>query len=148
MRKAKTRTKKKNVSRRTPRPVENPAWLREEPVGSAVSYPVRTRPGLLPFHELTWEDFERLCLRLSERGARAEAAWSYGKSGHMQHGIDVLVRIAGDAFHVWQSKRYKRCSKATINEAISFFLKHKWAKQARRFVLAVACGFDSPSVID
>src|SRR5580704_12943837 len=139
MRKAKTRTKKKNVSRRTPRPVENPAWLREEPVGSAVSFPVRTRPSLLPFNELAWEDFERLCLRLSERGARTEAAWSYGKSGYTQHGIDVLVRIADGAFHVWQSKRYKKISKAAVNEAVRFFLKHQWAGQTRRFVLAVAC---------
>jgi hypothetical protein len=128
--------------------VKNPAWLREDPVGNAVSLPVRTRSSLLPFHELTWEDFERLCLRLSERGARAEAAWSYGKSGHTQHGIDVLIRIAGGAFHVWQSKRYKNITKGAVNEAVGFFLKHKWAKQARRFVLAVACGFESPAVID
>jgi hypothetical protein len=148
MRKAKSRIKKKKIARRFPRPVENPAWPREEPVGNAISLPVRTRPSLLPFHELTSEDFERLCLRLSERGARVEAAWSYGKSGHTQHGIDVLVRVADDIFHVWQSKRYKKISKRTVNEAVDFFLKHKWAKQAQRFVLAAACGFESPFVID
>ena len=148
MRKAKSRIKKKKIAQRAPRTLENPAWLREGPVGSAVSLPVRTRPSLLPFNQLTPEDFERLCLRLSERGARAEAAWSYGKSGHTQHGIDVLVRIDDGAFHVWQSKRYKKVSKGTVNEAVDFFLKHKWAKQARRFVLAVACGFDLPSVIE
>jgi hypothetical protein len=147
MRKAKSRIKKKIVQR-TPPPVENPAWLREDPIGNAVRLPVRTRPSLLPFHELTWEDFERLCLRLSERGARAEAAWSYGSSGHTQHGIDVLVRIADGVFHVWQSKRYKKISKGAVKEAVGFFLKHKWAKQARRFVLAIACGFESPAVID
>ena len=99
MRKAKSRIKKKKMARRTPRRVENPAWLRDDPVGKAVSLPVRTRPSLLPFHELAWEDFERLCLRLSERGARAEAAWSYGKSGHTQYGIDVLVRVADRDSH-------------------------------------------------
>jgi len=148
MRKAKSRIKKKKIARRAPRPVENPAWLREDPVGNAISLPVSTRPSLLPFHELTPEDFERLCLRLSERSATAEAAWVYGKTGHAQHGIDVLIRIVDGAFHVWQSKRYKKISKATVNEAVAFFLKHKWAKQARRFVLAVACQFESPAVID
>jgi restriction endonuclease len=148
MRKSKSRIKKKTIPRRTPRHVENPPWLREDPVGNIVSLPIRPRPSLLPFRELTWEDFERLCLRLSERGGRAEAAWSYGKSGHAQHGIDVLVRIAGDAFHVWQSKRYKKVSKGAVSEAVDFFLKHKWAGCARRFVLAVACGFESPAVID
>jgi hypothetical protein len=148
MRKAKSRIKKKKILRRGPRAVQNPAWLREDPVGNAISLPVRTRPSLLPFHELTPEDFERLCLRLSERSATAEAAWVYGKTGHAQHGIDVLIRIADGAFHVWQSKRYKKITKATIKEAVAFFLKHKWAKQARRFVLAVACRFESPAVID
>src|SRR5580692_5772054 len=135
MRKAKSRIKKKKVARRAPRPVENPAWLREDPVGNAISLPVRTRPSLLPFHDLTPEDFERLCLRLSERGAKAEAAWVYGKTGHAQHGIDVLIRIADGTFDVWQSKRYKKISKGAVNEAVAFFLKHKWTKQARRFVL-------------
>lgn len=148
MRKAKSRIKKKKIARRRPRPVENPAWLREDPVGRAVRLPVRTRPSLLPFDELTPDDFERLCLRLSERGGKAEAAWAYGKSGHAQLGIDVLVRIADGAFHVWQSKRYKKISKGTVNGAVGFFLKHKWAKQAQRFVLAVACQFESPTVID
>jgi hypothetical protein len=148
MRKAKSRIKKKKIARRAPRPVENPAWLREDPAGNAISLPVRTRPSLLPFHELSPEDFERLCLRLAERGATVEAAWVYGKTGHAQHGIDVLVRIEDGAFHVWQSKRYKKISKGEVNEAVAFFLKHKWAKQARRFVLAVACRFESPAVID
>ena len=148
MRKPKTRSNKKKIARRTPRPVENPAWLREDPVGGPLSLPVRTRPSLLPFHELTPQDFERLCLRLSEHGAKVEAAWSYGTSGHAQHGIDVLVRTQGGDFQVWQSKRHKRVSKSTVEEAVGFFLKHKWAKQARRFVLTVACKFEAPSVID
>ena len=71
MRKAQSRIKKKKIARRAPRPVENPAWLREDPVGNAISLPVRTRPSLLPFHELTPEDFERLCLR--EHGRNLDA---------------------------------------------------------------------------
>ena len=61
-------------------------------------------------------------------------------------GIDVLVRKPDGRFHVWQSKRYKSISKSTVNEAVRFFLNHKWAKQAARFVLAVACEFKSPEV--
>jgi hypothetical protein len=34
--------------------------------------------GLLPFLELTWQDFERLCLHISERGGMVQAAWAYG----------------------------------------------------------------------
>jgi hypothetical protein len=93
MRKPKSRGKKKKTAPRKPalRLVENPGWLREDPDGKAPKPPARTQVGLLPFNELKWEDFERLCLRLSERGANVEAAWSYGKSGHARkrHGLAV-----------------------------------------------------------
>ena len=150
MRKPKSRGKKMKTAlkKRALRPVENPGWLREDPDGKAPKPPARPQASLLPFIELKWEDFERLCLRLSERGANVEAAWSYGKSGHAQHGIDILVRMPDSTFHVWQSKRYKSISKSAINEAVRFFLRHKWAKQATRFVLAVACEFKSPGVVE
>ena len=32
--------------------------------------PVETRPQVLPLHELTWENFERLCFRLLELEAK------------------------------------------------------------------------------
>ena len=46
-------------------------------------------------------------------------------------GIDVLVRKPDGRFHVWQSKRYKSISKSTVNEAVRFFLNHKWASRLR-----------------
>jgi hypothetical protein len=70
------------------------------------------------------------------------------KSGHAQLGIDILVRMPDGTFHVWQSKRYKSISKSAVIETIWFFLKHKWSKQATRFVLAVACEFKSPGVVE
>ena len=149
MRKPKSRGKKKKIApKRTPRPTQNPGWLRAEPDGKAPPPPVWAQAALLPFIELKWEDFERLCLRLSERGANVEAAWAYGKSGHAQFGIDILVRKPDGAFHVWQTKRYKSISKSVVKEAVTFFLKHKWAGQAARFVLALACEFTSPGVVE
>src|SRR5258708_29625879 len=149
MRKPKPRgKKKKTAAKRAPRRIENPAWLHAEPEGKAPKPPVQTRADLLPFGDLTWENFERLCLRLSERGAKVEAAWSYGKSGHAQQGIDVLVRRPDGAFHVWQSKRYKSITKAGIKAAVRYFLERKWGQQAARFVLAVACEFSSPAIVE
>lgn len=140
--------KKTTANKRASPAVENPSWLREDPEGKAPKPPVHTRADLLPFKELSWQNFERLCLHLSERGAKVEAAWSYGKSGHAQYGIDVLVRMPDGAFHVWQSKRYQSISKAAIKQAVNLFLQRKWGQQATCFVLAVACEFDSPAVVD
>src|SRR5215469_14831723 len=52
------------------------------------------------------------------------------------------------AFHVWQSKRYKSITPADIEGAVGYFLKRKWGKRTDRFVLAVACEFSSPSVVE
>lgn len=150
MRKPKSSRKKKKKAntRRAPRRIENPVWLRAEPEGKAPDPPIRTQAMLLPFLGIGWENFERLCLRLSECNGEVLAAWAYGKSGHEQYGIDILVRMSDGAFHVWQCKRHKSISKAKVAAAIELFLKHKWAGQAKRFVLAVACSLDSPAVVD
>jgi hypothetical protein len=148
MPKRKLGPKKKKATGRAPARIENPSWLSEGPTGAAPRPPVRSRTGILPFTSLTWEDFERLCVRLAGRGADVEAAWAYGKSGHAQHGIDVLVRVPDGAFYVWQSKRHESISKAKIEAAVQYFLSRKWAKQATRFVLAVGCEFSSPAVVE
>ena len=41
-----------------------PSWLETPPL-SQLSPPVETRLQDLPFGELSWEDFEKLCLRLA-----------------------------------------------------------------------------------
>ena len=150
MRRPKTRTRKKQrTATRAPPRVENPAWLRESPDGTAPKPPVRTRADLvLPFSELTPQNFERLCVRLAERGARVVATWAYGKSGHAQHGIDVLVRMTDGGFRVWQCKRHKSIKKAEIEAAVRHFLARKWGQDAARFVLAVGCEFSSPAVVE
>lgn len=151
MRKSKSRGNRKTkiASKKALRRIENPAWLQEEPEGKAPGPPVRTRAGLLlPFGELTWENFERLCLRVSERGAKVEAAWSYGKSGHTQHGIDILIRLPDSTYHAWQSKRYKSIRNSDVKASVDYFIKRKWGREASHFVLAVGCEFSSPKVID
>lgn len=139
--------KRKAAVRAAPR-IENPGWLRQDPIGKAPSAPAQPRGDVLPFGALSWENFERLCVRLAEIDATVETVWAYGKSGHAQHGIDALVRLTDGSYHVWQSKRHRTISKAKIKAAVDFFLKRKWAHQATRFVLAVACELSSPPVVE
>jgi hypothetical protein len=127
---------------------ENPAWLFSAPEGAAPPPPVNTRASELPFTGLGWENFERLCCRLAEHGGKVEGAWTYGKSGHTQHGIDILVRLNDGTYEVWQSKRYTAITPGEVKAAVQFFLDGKWVSQAKRFVLAVACPLSSPGVVD
>src|SRR4051794_10804393 len=93
LRKIKTARTATRGSSRKPRRVEKPAWLTTEPSGPGPNPPVVTRPAALPFHELSWENFERLCYRLAQKDGEVEKVWAYGAQGHEQLGIDVLVRM-------------------------------------------------------
>ena len=69
--------------------------------------PVITKVQVLPFGELTWENFERLCYRLAGRAERVEYVARYGRSGQAQQGIDLFARLANGKYEVWQAKRYE-----------------------------------------
>ena len=141
--------KKKAAKRARPATREaNPSWLVSDPVGEPPKPPVVSRASNnLPFLQLRWEDFERLCRRAAALSGEVEAAWVYGGTGHKQLGIDILIRKKDCTFEVWQSKRHKKFGGPDVTAAIKLFLKHEWAKKAQRFVLAVACDLRDPKTI-
>jgi hypothetical protein len=81
---------------------EIPAWLITPPTDFP-SAPVTTRAQKLPFGELRWENFERLCTRLERTQADIECCRLYGTSGQAQKGIDlyftspVFAKIPGSS---------------------------------------------------
>ena len=72
--------------------------------------PAVTSLQRLPFGELTWENFERLCYRLAGLTDGVEFHSRYGRGGQAQQGIDVYVRLAGGRYEVWQVKSCTPCS--------------------------------------
>lgn len=127
---------------------ENPKWLTAKPSKEAVRPPVNTRGDRLPFFELSWENFERLCRRLAEAGGDVERAWAYGTRGQKQYGIDLLVRRSDGTYEVWQTKRYKTAKATDVTAALEIFLKHPWAEKAKRFVLVFACALEDTKVVE
>ena len=137
-----------SARKKAPARRENPSWLASDPVGAGPPPPIATRPAELPFLGLGWENFERLCYRLARIDGAVEKAWSYGTTGYGQLGIDVLVRMKDGSFEAWQSKRHKKFGVADVKAAVKVFMNADWAKEAKRFVLAVACPIEDPKVID
>src|SRR6266436_3866364 len=88
--------------------------------------PVTTRPQVLPFGELTWENFERLCFRLAGRAERVEYVARYGRSGQAQLGIDLFVRVVGGKYEVWQAKRYKSIAASDVKRIVDTFRSGTW----------------------
>jgi hypothetical protein len=127
---------------------ENPDWLLHDPEGGLPPPPVAPRARALPFKDLEWRDFERLCRRLAECNGNVEHVLAYGTQGQAQYGIDILVRLTDGAYEVWQTKRYRQIRAADVRAATSHFFEHRWASQARKFVFAVACDLDNTGVVE
>jgi len=125
------------------------------PRGPFPSPPVATRPQTLPFHELAWEDFERLCLRLLQRSTdiahvdvlnSASVTRLYGSRGQAQAGIDVYSRdphVLGETpparrYSCLQARRLRRVTKTSLAKAVRDFGKGSWAPQSRRFIYATS----------
>jgi hypothetical protein len=101
------------------------------------SPPVITRAQVLPFGELTWENFERLCYRLAGRAERVEYVARYGRSGQSQQGIDLFVRLANGKYEVWQAKRYESVSAPQVKAIVDTFRRGTWKDKSQQLILAV-----------
>ncbi len=137
-----------------------PSGLLVPPTAAGISPPIETRCQVLPVEDLSWEDFERLCLRLLERDADivhmsgvdppAEATQvvvrPYGLHGQAQDGIDVYARIRlvpGQAppdrpYVSLQARRIKSTAPAALSGAVDDFLRGKWSPVSQRFVYATS----------
>jgi len=130
-----------NLSTSTPRTQTGvPTYLLvPDPDPQLPEPPVETLLQDLPFQSLSWENFERLCLRVIETEAIVEQCLEYGTRGQDQHGIDLLARNRTDgAVTVYQCKRVKMFGPANIEAAVKKFLSETWAATATNFVLCTS----------
>jgi hypothetical protein len=107
-----------------------------------------TRPQILPFGELTWENFERLCYRLAGQGERVEHVARYGLHGQAQQGIDLFARLTSGKYEVWQAKRYKSITASNVREMVETFLVGMWPAKSEQLVLAVQASLADTKVQD
>ncbi|HKW94097.1 MAG TPA: hypothetical protein VJX92_19565, partial [Methylomirabilota bacterium] len=128
-----------------------PAYLESLPSAQPASSPVTTRHQELPFGELTWENFERLCLRVARREAEIHQCFLYGNPGQAQRGID-FIGYAGDVrnreMRVYQCKREETLGPAKIIEAVDAFLSGQWEPLPRHFVLCAKTRLRTTQVQD
>jgi hypothetical protein len=117
-----------------------PSWLELPPPSGVENPPVQTRLQELPFGQLTWENFERLCLRLVRLESDVEHCQLYGTRGQDQGGIDLYARAALDEkYTVYQCKRVRHFGPAQIEGAVSTFLEGEdWPEKTKMFVLCTS----------
>ena len=99
--------------------------------------PTSTRVQQLPFEALTWENFERLCLRLTALHGDVEHCARYGTQGEAQEGIDIFARQVDGKYHCLQAKRHRSFGATKLLDAVDLFVSGSWASRAVRFTVAV-----------
>lgn len=109
------------------------------PASSNILPPVTTSGQELPFGELAWEDFEKLCLRLARAESDIEHCQLYGTRGQDQFGIDIYARLRNaKGYVVYQCKRVENFGPADIKDAVKKFLSGEWAQKASTLVLCTS----------
>jgi hypothetical protein len=112
-----------------------PSWF-ETPPDVTSNPPVTTKLQELPFDKLSWEAFEKLCLRLARLEADVEHCQLFGERGQDQEGIDLYARLkVSEKYRVYQCKREKRFGPAKIRKAVDRFLEDEWAAKSDMLVL-------------
>lgn len=99
--------------------------------------PISTRIQVLPFDALSWENFERLCHRLTAFDGDVEHCARYGRQGDAQEGIDIFARQSDGCYHCLQAKRHQSFGATKLRKAVDLFLAGNWAARTARFTIAV-----------
>lgn len=131
-----------------PSPTPVPFAVLSSPDVVPSELPVVTREQALPFGALTWENFERLCHRLTALDGDIEHCARYGRQGDAQEGIDIFARQVDGRYHCLQAKRHRSFDAAKVRDAVDLFLSGSWSTRAARFTIAVQASLRSPTVQD
>lgn len=128
------------------RPAERQGSIHSPPDGVPARPPTSTRAQQLPFGDLTWENFERLCHRLAGLSAAVEFCARYGRPGQAQRGIDVYARRVDGTYDTWQAKRHRSFGASQVKKAVGEFIKGDWKERSHSLILAVQAPLDDTQV--
>jgi hypothetical protein len=125
-----------------------PGFLTTPPSGT-VRPPLVAVHHDLPFGELAWDDFEKLCMRLVRLEADVEHCQLYGTKGQKQEGIDIYARLAKrQGYAVYQCKRVAKLGPADIRQAVKRFLEGAWAARSSSLILCTEKSFEDRSIAE
>lgn len=114
----------------------------------SIEPPVMTRVPLLPLGQLSFDNFQRLSVRLLSASNTTVSCQEYGTSGQKQEGIDLYARVAGQTkMEVWQCKRYGEFTANDVKKAVKVFLDGNLVDETSKFVLVTSASTESTQVI-
>ena len=100
--------------------------------------PTRTETQELPFMNLLWQDFEKLCYHLISKDKEVEEV-KYNKiQGVTQDGIDIIAWMKDKKKVVYQCKRHKKYTPSQLVKAIKQFQAGKWYEKGTTFKFCIS----------
>ena len=109
---------------------------------------VDPRPQLLPLHELTPDDFERLLLTVAREVDGLRQLHKYGVPGQRQHGLDIVGFDAARRPHGYQAKRYADFTERDLARAVEDYTQGERPIKVVWLVIGVATVAERTQVID
>ncbi len=97
---------------------------------------------MLPFHERSWEDFERAILAIAEQVDGIRSVRIYGVRGQDQKGIDLYGHDDSGKTVAYQPKRLRTFDEADLEKAVEKFDVEPRAVGATHLIICVACETD------
>jgi len=106
------------------------------------------KPGIngnlleLPLKEMTWENFERLCLTLVQEhsGFDVSDCEIFGTGGQKQDGIDIYAKNE-ISYYTFQCKRYKSIDTTKLEQILKEFETGSWFAKSEKFTLCITVDF-------
>lgn len=112
------------------------------------SAPVIGQLEMLPFNDLSWEDFERLQWRIMRDVEGLRHAQLYGDRGQTQFGLDIVALSPNGSGVALQSKKYKRFGAAELKAAVKKFRSTDRPFAVERLIIGVARTVRSTGAIE
>jgi len=110
--------------------------------------PVDPQLELLPTHEMTWPNFERLLVRVTREVQGLRSVQLYGVSGQAQEGIDLVGINPAEENEAVQGKRYQTFAVEDLDNAVKKYLDGKLPFALRRLAIAASCRAHEKKVTD
>lgn len=129
------------------RPLPIGSSLNNRPSAPAPA-PVLGKLELLPFNELSWEDFERLQWRVMRDVEGLRHAQLYGDRGQAQFGLDIVALTPDGTGTALQSKKYKRFGAADLKSAVTKFRTTERPFPVDRLIIGVALTVRSTGAVE
>lgn len=93
----------------------------------------------LPFHDMPWDDFERLVCELVQAVECLSPCHRYGTPGQAQGGIDIVGRAADGGWHAFQVKQVTRFTDTNAKKALDTFVHGPRPQGVARLVIVTSC---------